>query len=159
MGSVRRTVDLPGPIAAVEALFLDLSRRPAYVEGFAHVAKRDGPWPDVGGRVLWDSPRGGRGRVSEQVLAREGRVSHTCAIEDERLRGTQEVTFALREDGTTVRLAVQLRWEVKVPKGVAALHDLFVVRRRVGEDLRRTLVRLRNERLSDLEDERTAAAT
>ncbi len=155
MASITRHVDLPGPISAAEDLWYDLRRRPGYVDGFGRVVKVEGPWPEAGARVLWDGPRGGRGRVAESVAAFEWREGQEVRLEDEKLRGTQTTTFSPNPDGS-VHVAVRLAWTLKEGNPVV---DWVWVRRAMGESLRRTLVRYRIERLADLDDERALQAT
>lgn len=149
MATITRHTDLPGPISAAEELWYDLRRRPSFVEGFGHVVVTEGPWPDVGARVVWDAPPRGRGRVAETVehfVAREGQV---VEVEDEQLRGTQATTFSANADGS-VHVAVRLAWTLKQGNVVT---DWLFVRRAMGESLRRTLVKYRIERLADLDDQ------
>jgi len=151
---ITRSTELPGPISAAEDLWYDLRRRPSFVEGFGHVVKVDGDWPQAGARVLWDAPPDGRGRVVETVDAFEARAGQTVHVEDAQLRGTQTITFmAAGDDG--VRVTVGVRWELKEGNLV---YDWLLVRRTVGESLRRTLVKYRIERLADLDDERASSA-
>ncbi len=121
------------------------------MEGFGHLVKVDGDWPRAGSRVLWDAPPKGRGRVVETVDAFEARTGQTVHIEDEHLRGSQTVTFSPGAGGG-VKVTVAL--DVKRKEG-NPVSDWLFVRRRVGEALRRTLVKYRIERLADLDDERT----
>ncbi len=153
MARITRATELPGPISAAEDLWYDLNRRASFVEGFGHVVTVDGDWPRPGSRVLWDAPPNGRGRVAETVDAFEARAGQTVHIEDAQLRGTQTITFAPAGDGR-VRVTVGLSWTLKEGNLVT---DWLLVRRKVGEALRRTLAKYRIERLSDLDDERAHA--
>lgn len=155
MARVTRSATLPGPISACEDLWYDLRRRPSYVEGFGHVQKVDGPWPRTGARVLWHGPPRGRGLVAETVDAFEAREGQTAHVEDEQLRGTQTTTFAPAADGQVV-VTVAFAWTLKEANAVT---DWLFVRRRIGEELRRTLARYRIERLSDVDDERTSGSS
>ena len=154
MARVSRTIDLPGPMSATEDLWYDLRRRRSFFDGFGIVAKLEGPWPQRGARILWDSPPRGRGRVAETVEAYEARSGQTVGFEDEKLRGTQRTTFAAAADDQ-VRVTVALDWSLKEGN---AITDWVFVRRAMGESLRQTLVRYRIERLADLDDERASAA-
>lgn len=159
MASISRSTELPGPISAAEALWYDLNRRPSFITGFGKLVEARGPWPDVGARIIWDSPppmqlaRGrpkqARGAVHETVDAYEARTGQTLFYEDEELRGTQVLTFEPAANGL-VRVTVALEWELKEPGPVK---DWVLVRRRVGEELRQTLVKYRIERIAELEDE------
>jgi hypothetical protein len=155
MANITRHLDLPGPISAAEDLWYDLRRRASFVEGFGHVVRVEGPWPDVGSRLLWDAPPGGRGRVAEQVDAFSAREGQTVSMEDEKLRGTQTTTFTANRDGS-VHVTVRLAWTLKEGNPVV---DWLFIRRAMGEELRRTLVRYRIERLADLDDERASGGS
>ncbi len=154
MAKVSRSTDLPEPISACEDLWYDLRRRASFVEDFGHVVKVDGDWPRTGSRVIWNAPRkSGRETVVETVDAHEARTGQTVFYEDVQLRGTQTIAFALVEGGL-VRVTVALEWKLKEANPIT---DLLFVRRRIGEQLRRTLVKYRIERLADLDDEAASA--
>ncbi len=148
MARISRSTQLPGPIHAAEELWYDLNRRSGFVEGFGQVVKVEGGWPDVGGRVVWSTPAGGRGMVAEKVDWFEARTGQTLYVEDEELRGTQTVRFEPASDGL-VRVTLAFDWELK--EG-GPFKDWVLVRRRVGEGMRRTLVRYRTERIADLDE-------
>ena len=125
----------------VAALWWDTSRWPSFVEGFSHVRKREEPWPQAGGRLVWDArPESDRGRVIERVLRRDAEGAEV-ALEDARLDGTQRVAFAAARDGTLATL--ELEYALKSP--AAAVVDLAFVRRRLRRGLERTLERLARE--------------
>jgi hypothetical protein len=139
MGRVRARVDVPVLASAAEALWYDTMRWPAFVDGLAHVADVEGDWPAAGARVVWDSHPGGRGRVVERVVARDPREGQTVEVEDERIRGTQRVSFTPHEHGVVV--ALELEYELKERKGVVPVVDLLFIRRPQRESLERTLRR------------------
>jgi hypothetical protein len=150
MGRVGASRTLPGPVAEAEELWYDTSRWPVWMDEVAHVEKVDGDWPQAGATVVWDSPPAGRGRVMEVVSRYEVRVGQTLAVEDERMRGTQAVAFSPADGG--VEVALSLEYELKDSAGpVAALTDLFFIRRQLGDSLRRTLLRFGRELQSDRE--------
>ena len=93
MRRARATAVVPGRIVEAEELWYDPHRWAAWVDGFRHVHKLEGDWPQVGARLVWDSPPRGRGRVQELVTAYEARTGQTREVEDERLQGTQTVAF------------------------------------------------------------------
>jgi hypothetical protein len=90
--------------------------------------------------VLWDAPPGTRGRVSERVTRYEPRLGQTLDVEDERFTGVRTVTFGpgLRE--TRVTLEVSLEPKQRMPPV-----RRWLMRRRLGESLRVTLVRFSYE--------------
>ena len=132
---------LPGRVSDAEALWYDRRRWPTFVDGFAHVTKEEGEWPQVGAVVLWASTPGGRGLVREQVTAYAVREGSVTAVEDESMTGTQTVTFA--PGAMTLALDFQLKQR-------NVLTALFV-RRAFGDSLRRTLARFARELRGDLE--------
>ena len=81
MGRASATVSVPGRAADAEALWYDPVRWAAWVDGFGHVVTREGDWPRVGARLVWQSPPAGRGRVEERVVEPQrarlvGRAGH-----------------------------------------------------------------------------------
>ncbi|MGH2900271.1 MAG: SRPBCC family protein [Solirubrobacteraceae bacterium] len=140
---------LAGATAAeAEALWLDRNRWPSFVDGFGAMAIHHGDWPHAGARLVWDSLRNGRGRVVEQVLEYDPRVTQLVRVEDPQLTGTQRVRFEGYDGGCEIRL--ELEYALKREAGVgAALADLFFVRRALGDALRRTLRRFAVELAAD----------
>ena len=63
-----------GPEAAT-ALWRDPRRWSGFVEGFQRVEDQTPEWPAEGGKVVWVSGEGGRGRVTEKVKATRRRSS------------------------------------------------------------------------------------
>jgi Polyketide cyclase / dehydrase and lipid transport len=149
VGQARAAIDVPGLASDAEALWYDHRRWPTFVDGLHHVARLEGDWPRTGARVVWDSRPEGRGRVVERVVAYEPRGGQTLAVEDERLRGEQRVTFTPREGGVTITL--ELRWTLKERRGVPPVVDLLFVRRPQREALERTLRRFAAELASERE--------
>jgi hypothetical protein len=147
MGRVSASIRVGGRAAEAEALWYDPQRWPTFIDGLHHVARIDGEWPQVGARVVWDSHPGGRGRVLERVTAYEPRVGQTLDVEDEKLRGTQRVSFEPLEDG--VRVGLELAYELKERRGVLPVVDLLFIRRPQRDSLQRTLRRFATELASE----------
>ena len=143
MGKVSARVDVPGQASDAEELWYDLRRWPSFVDGCKYIARVDGDWPAAGALVIWDSFPGGRGRVLEQVTGYEARVGQSLAVEDEKIRGTQRVSFVPHTDGVTVSL--ELDYELKQPRGKFGAYELLFVRRPQREALERTLRRFARE--------------
>jgi polyketide cyclase/dehydrase/lipid transport protein len=143
VGRVRASVVVPGLASEAEALWYDTTRWPSFVDGLHHIARLEGDWPRAGARVLWDSPPGGRGRVQERVTAYVAREGQTVAVEDEKIHGTQRVTFTPTEGGVTV--ALELDYALKEQRPGMAFVDLLFIRRPQRESLQRTLRRFRTE--------------
>ena len=150
MGVARASIDLPVQVSAAEALWYDLDRWPAFVDGFGHLATREGDWPAAGARVVWDSVREGRGRVAERVSAYEVRAGQTALVEDPRLAGVQTVAFSPREGGGS-RLELSLDYRLKERHALTPVVDALFVRRAVADALRRTLSRFRREVVAEAE--------
>ena len=148
MGRTRASVTLPGLASDAEALWYDPQRWPAWVDGFGHTAKLEGDWPAVGARSVWDSKPGGRGRVVERVTAYEARAGQTVEVEDEKLRGTQRVSFEPGNDDVTVVL--ELEYELKERNALTPVADALFIRRALRDSLKRSLLRFARERRSDL---------
>ncbi len=149
MARVTATRDVRAPLAAVERLWFDLSRWPAFVDGFAHVVKLEGDWPAAGARLVWQSTPAGRGRVVERVIEQAPRAGQTLEVEDPRLRGTQSVRFEELADGAAIALG--LEYDLKQGGPVRRLTDLLFIRRALRDSLQRTLVRFSRELSADLE--------
>jgi hypothetical protein len=148
---------LPGAsVAVAERLWLDLARWPAFVDGFATLARHEGQWPQPGTRIVWDSLRNGRGRVVENVAAHEPGSAQIVRVEDPTLHGTQRVRFTAYDGGCEI--ALELEYELKAPGLGGRLTDLFFVRRSLSDALRRTLrrfaVELEADRAMQAESER-----
>lgn len=139
MPRVGARVSVEAPVAAAEALWYDLARRPSFVDGFAHVARVDDGWP-AEGRLVWDSRPGGRGRVAERVVRHAAGDGQEAEVEDERIAGIQRVRFA---PGT---VALELAY---APKQGGVAWDLLVGRRRLRGSLERTLRRFAIELAAD----------
>ena len=143
MGRVRASIAVAALASEAEALWYDTTRWPTFVDGLHHIARLEGEWPRAGARVLWDSRPGGRGRVQERVTAYVAREGQTVAVEDEKIHGTQRVTFTPIEGGVTV--ALELEYTLKEQRPGMPLVDLLFIRRPQRESLQRTLRRFRTE--------------
>jgi uncharacterized membrane protein len=149
MARVKASTHVPALASEAEQLWYDTTRWPTFIDGLHHVTRLEGDWPHAGARVLWDSAPGGRGRVQERVTAYAAREGQTAEVDDEKIRGTQRVAFAPDADGVTVTLS--LDYQLKDPRAVMALVDVFFIRRQQRESLQRTLRRFRTEVASERE--------
>jgi hypothetical protein len=141
MGRVRAEVTVVALASAAEELWYDTTRWPTFVDGLAHVAKVEGDWPRAG-RVLWDAKVDGRGRVDERVVDHEARVGQTLRVEDEKITGTQRVSFEPSDAGCKVVLSLEYTLKMDPPQ--RQLIDVFA-RRPMRDSLRRTLARFKRE--------------
>jgi len=150
MGRARAEIAVPGPISEAERLWYDLDRWPGFVDGFRHLAKREGDWPKEGARLLWDSVPDGRGRVGERVVAYEVRAGQTVEVEDPRMAGTQSIAFTAGEEGVC-KVTLTLDYKLKIGGPFAPVVDALFVGRALRDSLRRTLSRFARELRSDRE--------
>jgi uncharacterized membrane protein len=148
VGRATATTVVPGRAVEVEALWSDPHRWPSWIDGFGHVVRMEGDWPQVGSRLVWQSPPKGRGLVQERVVAYEPRTGQSVEVEDERLRGTQTVAF--EPAGDQVRVTVALEYELKERRPLTPVVDAVFIRRALRDSLRRTLVRFGHERRAEL---------
>lgn len=155
MGRAVDTVTVPRPPAEAMELWTDLDRWPAFIDGFARTVQVDPSWPKVGAELVWQSTRGGRGRVVERVESYEapppgpevalqshpGRL--VTRVAEEALTGEQTVTFAPAPEGARVELA--LEYELARAGPLGGLTDVLFIRRALRDALRRTLGRFAGE--------------
>jgi hypothetical protein len=143
-------VVVPGRVEEAEALWLDPVRWASWIDGFAHVQTMDEHWPEPGTRMRWISLPRGRGLVEERVIGRRPGESLTLAVEDEKLAGTQTVTF-VPGDGD-VRVLLELEYELKA--ATPGIVDRFFVGRALRDSLGRTVRRFGTERRAELDPPR-----
>jgi hypothetical protein len=149
VGKASATVSVAGRASEVERLWYDHHRWASWIDGFGHLVKLEGDWPDRGARVVWESPPGGRGRVQEVVVAYESRTGQTLEVEDGKLTGRQIVAFEPGLERTGITLT--LEYEIKERNPFTPVVDLLFVRRAVADSLRRTLQRFSVERASEIQ--------
>jgi hypothetical protein len=149
-GMARATAStiVPGRIVEAEELWYDPHRWPSWVDGFGQVVKLEGDWPQVGARLLWQSPPKGRGLVQERVTAYEARTGQTLEVEDERLSGLQAVVF--EAVGDEVRVTLALDYELKQRRAFTPLVERAFIRRSMVDSLRRTVTRFTYERRAEV---------
>jgi Polyketide cyclase / dehydrase and lipid transport len=145
--NARATVTVPDLVSEAEALWYDLGRWPAFIEGFAAVRRQEGDWPSAGAVLVWDSRPTGRGRVVERVTRYEARAGQTSEVEDEQLTGRQEIGFRPLDEGAEMELS--LDYELKKGGPFMWLTDVVFIRRALRDSLRRTLVQFSRELAGD----------
>ena len=143
MRTVRATIELPALASDAEAVWYDTTRWPMFIDGLGEVVSVEGDWPRPGGTVVWESHRGGRGRVEERSIAYEARRGQESAVEDPEIRGIQRIGFAPKGEGVLVTL--ELEYEIRRRGVFTALVDILFVRGAQTASLRRTLDRLGHE--------------
>jgi hypothetical protein len=142
--TARAAVVVAGPVDEVEALLYEPALWPSWVDGFAHLAGLEGPWPDPGAVLEWNARPGGRGRVRERVTERLPGTGQVLDVEDERLWGTQRLGLAPR--GDRVHVSITLEYNLKERNALTPLVDALFVRRSLSASLRRSLTRFARER-------------
>jgi uncharacterized membrane protein len=124
---------------AAYAAWVDLSRWPAFIDGFGRVEQVDESWPAVGAELVWVSLPSGRGRVHETVVACEPGARLETSVREEQLEGTQTVSFS--DSGDRTRVGLELAYRLSRGGPLRFVVDLLFVRRAEGEALDRTLGR------------------
>ena len=149
MGRAKASITVPGRAADAEALWYDPHRWQAWVDGFGHVVSLSDGWPRRGAELVWDSPPGGRGRVTERVVHYEMRLGQTLEVEDATMTATQKVTFEPGPEEVEVTLSLEYR--IKDRTAFTPVVDLLFVRRAMTDALRRTVTRFANERKAEIQ--------
>jgi hypothetical protein len=149
MGRASASITVPGRAADAEALWYDPHRWQSWVDGFGHIVSLSDEWPERGAELVWDSPPGGRGRVTERVVHYEMRTGQTVEVEDATLTGRQSVKFEPGPDSVEVTLSLEYRIKERSP--LTPLIDLLFVRRVWNDALRRTVTRFSNERKAEMQ--------
>jgi len=149
MGRAKASISVPGRAADAEALWYDPHRWQAWIDGFGHVVSLSDGWPNRGAELVWESPPGGRGRVTERVVAYEMRTGQTLEVEDATMTGTQKVAFEPGPEAVEVTLSLEYR--IKDRTALTPVVDLLFVRRAMTDALRRTVTRFANERKAEIQ--------
>jgi uncharacterized membrane protein len=123
---------------AVMRLWTDLRRWPTFVEGFAHAVEVSEDWPGEGSTLVWQSIPGGRGRVTEKVVA-SGPGRFATQVYEDALTGQQALRVS--EDANGSRVQLTLEYELSKYGPLRALADVIFIRRALRDALRRTLRR------------------
>jgi uncharacterized membrane protein len=124
-------------------LWTDVRRWSTFVDGFGHLERVDDGWPELSAKLVWKSVPGGRGTVTEKVTRALPGALHQVAVLEEKLDGTQTVTFAPVDEATWVEL--ELDYTVSVGGPFKPVVDALFIRRAQNDALARTLRRFRTE--------------
>jgi hypothetical protein len=136
MRSVQASIVVRGRAFEAETLWYDKTRWASWIDGFGQVLSLDPEWPATGATLKWNSPPGGAGMTRERVVRYEPRLGQTLEIEDAKFTGTRRVIFEPGLEETKITLEVALE-----PKDRMAPLAKLLLRRRLGDSLRRTLAR------------------
>jgi uncharacterized membrane protein len=120
-----------------------VSRWATFVDGFGHVERLDEGWPEPPAKVVWKSVPTGRGTVTEKVTRTLPGAIHQVVVFEEKLDGTQTITFAPVDEATYVEL--ELDYTVSVGGPLKPVVDALFIRRAQNDALARTLRRFRTE--------------
>jgi uncharacterized membrane protein len=143
VGLVREAIAVGLDAERAYRLWTDVRRWPTFVDGFARPRRVDDAWPGEGAKLVWESTPDGRGIVTERVTAAdEGRRLVTDVFE-ERLTGTQTVSFDPDEEGSVVE--IELDYELAKGGPLRGVTDVLFIRRAQSDALRRTLRRFATE--------------
>jgi hypothetical protein len=136
MRPVQVSIVVRGRAFEAETLWYDRTRWASWIDGFGHVLSLDPEWPFTGAMLKWNSRPGGPGLTLEKVVRYEPRLGQTLEIEDAKFTGTRRVIFEPGLEETKITLEVSLEAKERL-----APWDWLLLRRRLGDSLRRTLSR------------------
>ena len=144
MATIKRATTVRVEADAAWRLWTDISRWPAFVEGFKHVERQSGQFPEQDARIKWVSIPGGRGTVSEKVVASEPPHRVVTQVFEEAMAATQAVTFEAGEtDGTWVEF--ELDYRLTQAGVLRQITDVLFIRRALASAIDRTLQRFARE--------------
>ena len=126
-------------------LWTDLSRWPAFVEGFKHVERRSGDWPQPGARVEWVSTPGGRGKVTEKVVESQPPQLIVTQVFENAMTATQTVSLTPGEAPRDTRIAYKLDYRLSQAGFLRQITDVLFIRRALAAAVDRTLRRFATE--------------
>ena len=126
-------------MSEAESRWYDTSRWPQWRSECDRVLEVRGDWPQTGSAVIWESGPAGRGRVTERVADYEVRRGQTVEVEDDSIRGRQDVGFSPHTPGVQVTLS--LAYEIKRRSLVTPVIDLLFIRRAMAVSLSTTVSR------------------
>jgi Polyketide cyclase / dehydrase and lipid transport len=139
MSVVRAASEFHGTVHEAESCWLDTSGWPLWVDGLERVLECSRDWPDPGSSVIWESGPAGRGRVSEQVIAREPLASLSLYVHDASITATQRVAFMPTDEGVAVE--VTLDYTVNKRSIFTPLVDMLFIRGAMRRSIATTLAR------------------
>ena len=84
MARLRTSVVVAGGVADAEALWYDRARWPAFVDGFARVARIDDSWPLPARPLVGLDSRRPRARAGDRHRLRGQERARSLLVEDER---------------------------------------------------------------------------
>ena len=145
MATIRRGATVFVDAEKAWRLWTDVSRWPAFVEGFKHVERQSGRFPEEGARIQWVSTPGGRGTVSERVAASEPPHRLVTQVFEEAMAATQAVTFRQADETDGIRMEFELDYHLTQAGVLRQITDVLFIRRALAAALDRTLQRFVRE--------------
>jgi uncharacterized membrane protein len=145
MATIKRATTVRVDTNAAWRLWTDVSRWPAFVEGFKHVERQSGEFPEQGARVQWVSTPGGRGTVSERVVASEPPLRLVTQVFEEAMAATQAVTFQEADEADGTWLEFELDYRLTQAGVLKQITDVLFIRRALAAAIDRTLQRFARE--------------
>ena len=145
MGRASATTVVPLDADEAYELWTDVRRWPTFVDGFSRVERLDDSWPREGAKLVWRSVPGGRGAVTERVVRDQPNALHETVVFEEKLDGTQTVTFTQGDEPSTTRVNFTLEYKVSVGGPLKPVVDALFIRRAQNDALARTLRRFATE--------------
>ena len=143
MGVVREAIAVRLDPERAYRLWADVRRWPTFVDGFAHPERVDDGWPGEGSKLVWRSTPDGRGTVTERVAESEAGRRLVTEVFEERLSGTQTVSF--EPDGEGSLMEIELDYELVKGGPLRGVTDVLFIRRAQSDALVRTLRRFATE--------------
>ena len=145
MATIKRRWNAQVHADAAWRLWTDVSRWPAFMEGFKHVERQSGEWPAEGARLQWVSIPGGRGTVSERVVESEPLRRLVTQVFEEAMTATQVVTFEPAGDLEETWVEFVLDYELTQAGVLKQITDVLFIRRALAAAIDRTLRRFATE--------------
>jgi len=145
MATVKRGWNAHVDADAAWRLWTDVSRWPAFIEGFKHVERQSGEWPTEGTRLRWESIQGGRGTVSERVVTAEPSRRLVTEVFEQAMTATQIVTFEPGGDLEETWVEFELDYRLTQAGFLRQITDVLFIRRALASAIDRTLRRFATE--------------
>jgi uncharacterized membrane protein len=145
MATIRRAATVFVDAEKAWRLWTDVSRWPAFVEGFKHVERQSGDFPEEGARIQWVSTPGGRGTVSERVTVSEPPHRLVTQVFEEAMAAMQAVTFGKADEADGIRMELELDYHLTQAGVLKQITDVLFIRRALAAAIDRTLQRFVRE--------------
>jgi Polyketide cyclase / dehydrase and lipid transport len=145
MATIKRGTNAFVEAEAAWQLWTDVSRWAAFMEGFKHLERESGNWPAEGAKIQWVSIPGGRGTVSEKVIASEPPRRLVTQVFEDAMTATQTVTFGAVGDLEETWIEFELEYRLTQAGFLRQITDVLFIRRALAAAIDRTLRRFATE--------------